>query len=80
MNFKTKLIVGGSLLVGSWILVVLMFLGIIPLSFVLSFVIYGASVAGLFIGMLGVFEYVRIQRARGKKNDEDDENRIDKMF
>lgn len=72
MNFKSKIFLGGSLLVGSWLIVVLMFLRIIPLSFVLSFIVYAASVAGLFTGMLGIFEYVRIQRQRRKKGEPED--------
>lgn len=79
MNFRWKISLGALLLVGSWITVVLMFLRIIPLSFTLSFVIYGLSVAGLFIGMLGIFEYVSIQRQKSKKDD-NDQDRIDKMF
>lgn len=75
MNFKSKIFLGGSLLVGSWLIVVLMFLRIIPLSFLLSFVVYAASVAGLFIGMLGIFEYVRVQRQRRKKDEFEDEDK-----
>lgn len=76
MNFKLKILLGALLLVGSWIIVVLMFLRIIPLSFALSFVVYAASVSGLFIGLLGIFEYVSIQRQRRKKKDGDDEDKI----
>lgn len=76
MNFRLKILLGSLLLLGSWIIVVLMFLRIIPLSFALSFIVYAASVSGLFIGMLGIFEYVSIQRQRRKKKDGDDEDKI----
>lgn len=76
MNFKLKILLGALLLVGSWVIVVLMFLRVIPLSFTLSFVVYATSVSGLFIGMLGIFEYVSIQRQRRKKKDGDDEDKI----
>jgi len=74
MNYKRKILLGGSLLVGSWLVVVLMFLRIIPLSFVLSFVAYTAAVCGLFVGLIGIFEYIRIQRQRREKDEPGDEN------
>ncbi len=81
MNFKLKILLGGSMLVGSWVIVILMFLRIIPLSIVLSFAVYGMSVAGLFIGMIGIFEYVKIQRLRKEhKSENNEDNRIDKLF
>ena len=54
----------------SWIVIFLMAIRIIPASFTLSFVAYGASVAGLFLGLKGIMEYIRIQRSSEKKEDD----------
>lgn len=73
MGYKKKIFFGGSLLVGSWLTVILMFLRIIPLSFILSFAAYAAAVSGLFMGMIGIFEYIRVQRQRRERDEHDDE-------
>ena len=43
---------------------------VIPASFALSFVAYGASVAGLFLGLKKIMEYIRIQRSSEKEKDD----------
>ena len=49
-----------------WLIV----LGYIPSTFFLNFFAFGASVAGLFLGIVGAATYVR--DIRRKKRDEDD--------
>jgi len=43
----------------------LMVLQVLPSTFLLNFFSYGASVSGLFMGIIGVTSYV--QETRGKK-------------
>jgi hypothetical protein len=42
----------------------LMVLRVIEPGFVLSFIAYGASLSGLFLGLLGVVSYTRIERQK----------------
>lgn len=51
--------VGFVLLMASWLVVLLMVIGQIAPSLLLSFAAYAASVAGLTVGLFGVVEYVR---------------------
>jgi hypothetical protein len=40
----------------------LMVMKVVPSSFILNFLSYGASVVGLFLGLIGAALYVRIHR------------------
>jgi len=51
--------VGFALLVASWLVLLLMVIGVIAPSLLLSMGAYAASVAGLVIGLFGVVQYVR---------------------
>jgi len=51
--------VGFALLVASWLVLLLMVIGEITPSLLLSMGAYAASVAGLIIGLFGVVQYVR---------------------
>lgn len=42
----------------------LMVLRIIEPGFILSFIAYGASLIGLFLGLLGVANYTRVEREK----------------
>jgi membrane associated rhomboid family serine protease len=42
----------------------LMVLRLVESTFLLNFFAYGASIAGLFIGMLGAFSYARHEREK----------------
>lgn len=42
----------------------LMVLRIIEPGFLLSFIAYGASLSGLFLGLLGIISHSRIERAK----------------
>lgn len=53
------IVVGSSLLIASWVVLLLMVIGQIPRHLLLSLVAYGISVAGLAVGIFGVFLYVR---------------------
>ncbi len=56
------IVIGFTLLLGSWLVLLLTVIKLIPPSFLLSLVAYGASVAGLVIGLLGTVQYVRHAR------------------
>jgi len=56
---KKLLIIGSILLVIGVVGPLLMVLHIIPASFLLGFLLHGASVSGLLLGTLGAFSYAR---------------------
>ena len=56
---KKLLIIGIILLLIGMIGPLLMVLKIIPNSFILGFLLHGASVSGLLLGTLGAFSYAR---------------------
>lgn len=59
MKGKTLLIVGGALAIAGVIFPLLMVIKILPSTFFLAFVSYGASVSGVFLGVIGVAMNVR---------------------
>jgi len=60
--------VGFALLVASWLVLLLMVIGAIAPSLLLSMGAYAASVAGLVIGLFGVVQYVR-KRSRPEEHE-----------
>lgn len=63
LNEPRKLIyVGFLLLLFGWIAPLFMALQVIEPTFLLGFVSYGANVAGLVLGLLGIFLHFRPQR------------------
>jgi hypothetical protein len=58
----TTILVGFFLLLLGAVLAWLLVLRIIPSTFLLNFLSYTASVAGLFTGLVGVVYYVRLNR------------------
>ena len=58
--------VGFALLVASWLVLLLMVIGEIAPSLLLSMGAYAASVAGLVIGLFGVVQYVRKRSRPGE--------------
>ncbi len=56
------MVIGFTLLLGSWLALLLTVIHLIPPSLLLSLVAYGTSVAGLIIGLLGTVQYVRHAR------------------
>ena len=58
------MVIGFVGLVVGVVLPFLMVLQIVEPSFLLSFISYGASVAGMFLGLLGAFSYARIERIK----------------
>lgn len=62
MNPVRNMIIGGSLLVVGWLLLLFNVMKIIPLDFWLLFLAYGCTVVGMVIGILGVIMYVRRSR------------------
>ena len=56
------MVLAAILLVIGWILPLFMVLGILQSTFALNFFSYGASMAGLFVGLYGTFAWVRSRR------------------
>ncbi len=56
------MIVGGVLLVVGVAVPFLMVIRVVNSTFLLNFVSFGASVAGLALGLIGVFSYTRLHR------------------
>ena len=62
MHPRTILILGFVLVLFGFAAPLLMMLKVIQPSFWLSFLSFGASVAGLFLGLVGTAFYVRLHR------------------
>ena len=58
MDQNRLLVVGALLLIAGAVLPFLMIIGILQSSFLLNFAAYGASIVGLFVGMIGIAMYV----------------------
>jgi len=54
------MIIGGVLLLAGALIPLLIVVQVLPSTFPLNFLAYGASVAGLVIGLLGAFSYIRL--------------------
>lgn len=64
---KAMLVWGLVLLLLGWILPILMVMKFLPSTFLLNFLAYAASTAGLLLGMSGLAMY---QRAHRRKNED----------
>lgn len=65
MNHPIRLLViGFFLVVAGAVLPFLIVIGILPSTFFLNFFAYGASITGIFLGVIGAASYARIQRDR----------------
>ncbi len=60
------IVVGGSMLLVSVILPLLMVLQILRSTFFWNFLAYGLSVAGLLIGYIGMVSMIKIRRGKDK--------------
>jgi len=64
MSYKKLILIGiGTMLLG-WVIVFLMVLNIIGSSFFRSFISYGLSVCGLFMGYIGILKGKQINKDR----------------
>ena len=59
MKGITLILIGGTLAVTGVILPLLMVIKVLPSTFFLSFFSHGASVSGLFLGIIGAALHVR---------------------
>jgi vacuolar-type H+-ATPase subunit I/STV1 len=64
MNPRTMILLGFILVLFGFIVPFLMVIQIIEAGFFLSFLSYGASMAGLFLGLIGAAWYSRRDRRR----------------
>lgn len=62
MYFRRLIIIGFFLVLFGAVLPFLIVLGYVESTFFLNFLAFGASVAGLFLGVLGMASYVGIKR------------------
>lgn len=60
----TTLLVGFFLVLLGAVLAWLLVLHIIPSTFLLNFLSYGASVTGLFLGLVGAALYIRLNKKK----------------
>lgn len=65
---------GGSMMLVSVILPLLMVIQVLSSTFFLNFLAYSLSVAGLFIGFFGMVSIVRIKRIEKKYKDEQEDD------
>lgn len=61
-NPKILIVIGAVLVVLGFFIPFLTVLGYIRSTFFVNFLSYGASIVGLFLGMLGAAMYVRVRR------------------
>ena len=64
------IILGGSMMLVSVIIPLLMVLQVLGSTFFLNFLAYGLSVAGMLIGFIGMVFLVRIKRKEQKSKDQ----------
>ena len=58
MNPRNLLIIGFLMVVVGAVLPFLIVIRLLPSTFLLNFIAYGVSVGGLFLGVLGIAQYV----------------------
>ena len=63
-NPKRLIIIGAVLVIFGFVAPFLMILGYLRSTFFLNFLSFGASVVGLFLGMLGAALYTRVDRSK----------------
>jgi len=68
MPFNRLIIVGFFLVLLGAVLPFLILLQLVPSTFFLNFLAFGASVAGIFLGVIGVATYVG--KTRGSRRDD----------
>jgi hypothetical protein len=59
---KKIIVIGFFLVLSGFVVPFLMVLQIVKASFLLSFLSYGASIAGLFLGIIGAASYIRLDK------------------
>jgi len=64
MQPKCLILLGFLLVLFGFVAPFLMVLGVLKSTFALNFISHGASVSGLFIGMIGAASYTRTKRRR----------------
>jgi len=69
-KFYTQIIVGAILVVVSFLLSLFMVVGIIEKSFLLSFLSYSFSLAGVSLGLLAVYGFISPRRSKRRRQAE----------
>ena len=59
---KNMMIIGTLLMITGVVLPMLMVIKMIPSTFLLSFISYGASLAGMVMAFVGLFTYITFNR------------------
>jgi len=72
MPFNKLIGIGFILVLIGAVLPFLIVFEILPSTFLLNFLAYGTSVAGIFLGIIGVATYVGIERRKRKDDRYDD--------
>lgn len=61
-----QLIIGGSMLVVGWLVLMCIVVEVLPPHILLSLTAYGLTLAGFMIGVMGVISIIRINRSKDK--------------
>jgi membrane associated rhomboid family serine protease len=70
---RVVILIGFLLVLAGFVLPFLMVMRIIASSFLLNLISYGASMAGLIMGLMGAAMWTRIERARRRRGRWDDD-------
>jgi hypothetical protein len=66
---RAVILIGFLLVSLGVVLPLLMVLQIVKATFLLSFISYGGSVAGLLLGVVGAASYIKVKRSQLKKDE-----------
>lgn len=68
---KHQMLIGGILLVLSWLVILAMVVELLPSPIWLYMVAYSVSIAGFIIGTIGVTTYIRVNLKKSRDNGDD---------
>lgn len=59
MRTKRQMLIGGIMLVGGWLVIFAMVVGVIPSSIWLNLVMYAITLFGFMLGMVGAMTHIK---------------------
>jgi hypothetical protein len=62
LDSKHFIIIGGVLLVISWVLALLMVIAMVPSTLFLNLIVFSSMLVGMVLGVWGIFNLVRARR------------------
>lgn len=70
MHYRRFIFIGFLMVLFGFIVPFLMVIQVIPASYFWGFLSYGISVAGLFLGLIGSSQYIKVNRRRRDQDSE----------